>query len=136
MVDPSADRALFRQIADDLRARILGKEYPPGSPLPTEAAMIHKYDAGRMTIRQALGVLESEGRISRRRGQAAIVREEQSLELVKVPRGGRVRSRMPTDEEMRTYRMEPGVPLLIRIDPAGRELDPPLPADRYELGFS
>lgn len=118
-----------------MRARIASGEYPAGAPLPPEATMMHTYDAGRQTVRKALDELESEGLISRRRGQAATVREREALQLVKVPRGGRARSRMPTDEERREYRMEPGVPLLIRIDPAGREMEP-LPADRYELGFS
>lgn len=135
MVDPSADRAIFRQIADDLRARIVSGEYPPGSSLPVEATLVYTYDAGRLTVRAALDELEAEGRITRRRGRAALVREQQALILVKIPRGGRVRSRMPTDEERREHRMEAGVPLLIRFDPAGRELEP-LPADRYELGFS
>lgn len=134
MIDPSADRPIYRQIADELRDRILSRQYAPGSPLPTEAALIHEFGAGKNSVRDALSVLESEHRIVRRRGLPATVREEPELTLVKVMRGSTVWMDPPTPDEVREYQLAPGVKMFVVADPSGKPKR--LPGDRHMLGFS
>lgn len=96
--------------------------------------MVHAYDAGRQTIRKALDVLESEGRIVRRRGMPATVAEDQELTRVKVMRGSTVGMDAPTPEETRQWRLEPGVKMFVVVGPGGKVER--WPGDRYELGFA
>lgn len=53
----------YVQIAADLRNRMESGEYPPGSKLPTYEVLTRTYGVGRGVIREALSVLEVEGRI-------------------------------------------------------------------------
>lgn len=55
--------ALYREVADDLRARIHAGEYAIGSNLPTYAELTETYAAGRGVVSAALTVLEREGLI-------------------------------------------------------------------------
>lgn len=66
------------QIASDLRSAIERGDYTPGERLPTEAELVEKWKVSRPTVRDALGILISEGLISsaRGRGQGYRVREE------------------------------------------------------------
>jgi GntR family transcriptional regulator len=45
-----------------------------GSPLPTESALMERFDVSRNTVRRALGLLEQEKRIIRRRGSGSYAR--------------------------------------------------------------
>lgn len=58
----------YHQIADDLRSRIAGGEFPAGRLLPSEAELGASYDASRVTIRKALEVLRGEGVVDARQG--------------------------------------------------------------------
>ena len=59
MIDPSADRAVFRQLADLLRDQIQSGELAPGEPLPSELRLAQEYGISRTTVRQAmLGVYD------------------------------------------------------------------------------
>lgn len=53
----------YREIADDLRRRMDGGEFPPGSRLPTYDELRVHYSTGRGTIGSAVEVLEAEGRV-------------------------------------------------------------------------
>ena len=53
----------YREIADDLRRRMDGGEFPPGSRLPTYDELRVHYTTGRGTIGSAVEVLEAEGRV-------------------------------------------------------------------------
>jgi DNA-binding GntR family transcriptional regulator len=64
---------LFRRIADALADAIGRGEYPVGSQLPTEFALMRMFGASRFTIREALAELRSRGLISRRRGSGTTV---------------------------------------------------------------
>ena len=74
-LDPASDRAAYRQIADRLRAAILSGELPPGERLPSERELIERYSAARGTVRQAIALLRSEGRLDVQHGRGAFVRE-------------------------------------------------------------
>ncbi|MBC3987161.1 GntR family transcriptional regulator [Streptomyces sp. AC536] len=64
----------YQRIADALRAAIASGEYGPGDRLPGENELMATYQVARMTARQALGVLRSEGIAEARKGAGVFVR--------------------------------------------------------------
>jgi GntR family transcriptional regulator len=65
-------------IRDDLRIRITGGEWPAGQRLPSETDLAAWYGVARMTIRQAIGALASEGVLVRRQGLGTFAAERRS----------------------------------------------------------
>jgi GntR family transcriptional regulator len=65
---------LYRQLADDLRARILSGEFPVLDAMPTEAQLSQRYRASRITVRHALALLDQEGLVHREQGRGSFVR--------------------------------------------------------------
>jgi GntR family transcriptional regulator len=65
---------LYRQIAEDLRARILAGEFAVAEPMPTEAQLSERYRASRITVRHALALLDQEGLVHREQGRGSFVR--------------------------------------------------------------
>jgi len=63
-------------IANRLRAKMVAGEYPPGGFLPGERQLAAALGVARNTLRAALGLLEKEKRIDRRKGRGALVREQ------------------------------------------------------------
>ncbi|MFC7527058.1 winged helix-turn-helix domain-containing protein [Actinoplanes sp. GCM10030250] len=131
MIDHSADRAVFRQLADLLRRQIETGELGPGDPLPSELRLAEDYDISRTTVRQAIGQLRSEGLVTVDRPRGTFVRVPEPVEVVALARGERVGARMPTDAERRKYRLSDGVPMLVVIAADGTETVHP--ADRVQL---
>ena len=68
------DTPRYRRIASDLRSAIERGEYPPGSRLPGENVLMQDYGVARMTARQALAVLITEGLAVSRKGAGVFVR--------------------------------------------------------------
>lgn len=64
----------YRQIADELKAAIASGTYGPGDRLPGENDLMAAHSVARMTARQALGVLQSEGITEARKGAGVFVR--------------------------------------------------------------
>jgi GntR family transcriptional regulator len=73
-IDPSSDRAVYKQIADHLRAAIGRERLGPGDQLPSEAQLMAHYGVARMTARNALRVLQDEGLITAEHGRGVYVR--------------------------------------------------------------
>src|SRR5947209_1869845 len=73
-LDRRGDRALYLQIADQLREQIVSGKLAPGSRLPSEHSLMAAYDASRDTVRKAIGVLKAEGRVDSERGRGVTVR--------------------------------------------------------------
>ena len=73
-LDPTSDRAVFRQIADHLRYAISSGRLSEGDQLPSEAQMMEHYGVTRMTARQALGLLKAEGLVVAQHGRGVFVR--------------------------------------------------------------
>lgn len=63
-----AESSKARQIYLVLRDRIAGGQFAGSGVLPTEQALAAEHGVSRVTIRRALGALEEEGLIVRRRG--------------------------------------------------------------------
>ncbi len=58
----------YQEIADTLRRQIMAGEYGPGEVLPSEAGLVAKHGASRVTIRKALEVLKADGLVDARQG--------------------------------------------------------------------
>lgn len=67
--------AMYRQIAEDLRARIKAGELAAGSQLPTETELTARYGASRNTIRDAIKLLITLGLVETRPSQGTFVVE-------------------------------------------------------------
>ena len=73
-VDPASDRAVYKQIADHLRTAIGRGALREGEQLPSEAQLMEHYGVARMTIRNALRVLQDEGLVTAEHGRGVYVR--------------------------------------------------------------
>lgn len=65
----------YSQVAEQLRTGILSGQLAPGMRLPTERELCTEYGVSRITIRQALSLLEDEQLITRRQGSGTYVRQ-------------------------------------------------------------
>lgn len=67
---------LYYQIGTILRKKILSGELPATSLLPSEEALAEEYGVSRITVRQALALLEQDGLVIRHRGKGTFVSEK------------------------------------------------------------
>lgn len=67
---------LYVQLAGILRQRIRSGRWQPGTQLPTLEQLKLEFGVARVTLRQALSVLESEGLVWRQRGRGTFVSEQ------------------------------------------------------------
>jgi GntR family transcriptional regulator len=131
MIDTSADRAVFRQLADLLRDQIQSGELGPGEPLPSELRLTQEYGISRTTVRQAIGQLRTEGLITVERPRGTFVRVPETVQVIALARGELAVARMPTDAERRVHRVGEGVPVLVVTATDGTVTVHP--ADRVQL---
>jgi GntR family transcriptional regulator len=80
-LDPQGARALYLQLADELRSAIRRGEIQPGQRLPAERDLAETYDASRTTVRLALGMLKAEGLIGSGPGRGTFVRQRPPVQL-------------------------------------------------------
>jgi GntR family transcriptional regulator len=106
-VDPGSDRAVFRQIADQLRATIQNGRLSEGDRLPSEAQLIDHYGVARMTIRNALQLLEAEGLTRAEHGRGVYVRRKPPVR------------RIASDRFARRHRKEGKAAFLAESEQAG-----------------
>ncbi|WP_105421669.1 MULTISPECIES: FadR/GntR family transcriptional regulator [Neorhizobium] len=66
-------RRLYRQVAEQIRVLIDTGELKPGSRLPPERELAERFSVSRPTVREALIVLEVEGRIQIRMGSGVYI---------------------------------------------------------------
>lgn len=66
-------RRLYRQVADQIRALIDAGELPSGERLPAERELAERFGVSRPTVREALIVLEVEGRVQIRMGSGVYI---------------------------------------------------------------
>ncbi|MEV6566428.1 GntR family transcriptional regulator [Streptomyces kronopolitis] len=76
----------YRRIADALKQAIAAGEFGPGDRLPGENELMSRHGVARMTARQALGVLTSEGLAEARKGAGVFVRHFRPIRRRGVPR--------------------------------------------------
>lgn len=63
----------YREIADDIRAKIDEGLYPYGTRLPSTAELAHLYGVGTATIERAVKLLAESGDITGRQGLGRFV---------------------------------------------------------------
>ncbi|WP_077101516.1 GntR family transcriptional regulator [Mycobacterium terramassiliense] len=73
-IDRADDKPPYRQIAGMLREAIIHNQLPPGERLPSEAELIEHFGVARMTVRQAMHELRSEGLVISQHGRGVFVR--------------------------------------------------------------
>jgi len=73
-IDPTSDRAVFRQIAEHIREAITRGELREGQRVPSESQLMEHYSVTRVTIRHALQLLQSEGLVVAEHGRGVFVR--------------------------------------------------------------
>lgn len=70
---------------NDIKRRIISKEYLEGDMLPSEAQFMSKFNISRITVRNALALLEQEGYVYRIQGKGCYVAanfRQQSLDKI------------------------------------------------------
>jgi DNA-binding GntR family transcriptional regulator len=129
-IDPTADRPVYKQLADLVRSEIDAGRYVAGQRLPAETDLAQQHGISRDSVRKAMAVLRSEGRIvTRLRG--SYVRDRGEITTVGVVSGATIEARMPTPDERRQFGIAEGTPVLV-VTVAGREPDV-YPADSTVL---
>ncbi|MEV0349033.1 GntR family transcriptional regulator [Nonomuraea sp. NPDC050680] len=122
---------MHRQLADIIRADIAAGRLEPGQALPSEGRLMQEYELGRVAVRQALGVLRSEGLIVTVKREGSYVRPQAPVERVVVEGPAEVTARMPSPDERRELDIPEGVPVFVLSRPHKRNRI--LPADRTAL---
>lgn len=64
MIDPESGRPQYRQLADQLRKRIMSGDLAPGQPIPSEERLRQESGLSRTSVRQAVAILRAEGLVS------------------------------------------------------------------------
>ncbi|WP_246180402.1 GntR family transcriptional regulator [Kocuria coralli] len=77
-------RVMYRQIAEDLRRRIVSGEMAEGALLPTEAALCELWGTSRGPVRNALAQLRREGLIDTGQGRQGSVISRQARQPIDV----------------------------------------------------
>ncbi len=89
--------AQYSLVAERLRKGILAGRYAPGTSLPTERSLCTRFRVSRITIRQALTLLEDELLIHRRQGSGTYVRQNPARRIpLMIDYTGSVRDHAPT----------------------------------------
>lgn len=87
----------YSQVADQLRRDILGGHYESGARLAAERDLCSHYDVSRITIRQALSLLEDEQLLIRRQGSGTYVCQNPSRRIpLMIDYTGSIRDHAPT----------------------------------------
>lgn len=111
-LDPAADRSLADQLADLLRAEINSGERAEGSRLPSEREFERDYGISRTVVRDALDALVLEGIVVKRKAHGTFVRVRPRVRRIELAGWAVLTARMPTPDERRRLRLDPGVPVV------------------------
>lgn len=86
----------YAQVGATLRERILAGRWTAGDVLPTEAELGREFAVSRITIRQALALLDEEGLIRRQRGSGTYVSPRPTRRIpLRIDYTGSVRAHAP-----------------------------------------
>lgn len=67
------DRAVWKQVADELRHRIETGTYTPRNAIPALTALVEEFGVARNTVRKVVAHLEAEGFLRREPGVGTFV---------------------------------------------------------------
>jgi DNA-binding GntR family transcriptional regulator len=77
-VEMTVPRLTYREIADDLAARIRSGEYPPGAALPSYSKLADLYSVSVSTAQRAVALLHDRGLIIGEKGVGLYVAEKEA----------------------------------------------------------
>jgi GntR family transcriptional regulator len=106
-LDHMSDRAVFRQIADRLREAIDKGTFREGDKLPSETELIEYFGVSRMTVRNALQLLQGEGLVVSEHGRGVYVRPRPPVH------------RLASDRFARRHREQGKAAFIVEADAAG-----------------
>ncbi len=76
---------LYGRIAALMRQRVLGGRWAAGAQIPTIDTLMGEFGASRVTVRQALEILERDGLIARQRGRGTFVTDRaEALRFIRI----------------------------------------------------
>ncbi|MDZ7379055.1 MAG: GntR family transcriptional regulator [candidate division KSB1 bacterium] len=106
---------LYIQVREALIERIQSGEWPPGTQIPPERELCRQFGTSRMTVRQALGDLVTNGLLIRQQGNGTFVAQPKVTQPTYPLQSFTV--------TMQTYGIVPGARLIdLQIIPASREI--------------
>jgi GntR family transcriptional regulator len=91
LIDRYSGKPAYRQVADDIRARINSRELGPGDQLPSERELVATYGVSRPTIRDAIALLRSQGVVTAEHGKGVFVRRIPPVERLGMDRLSRAK---------------------------------------------
>lgn len=103
-LDPAAATPIYRQLARELRRWLSSGAALAGAALPSERELAAQLGVSRVTLRQALALLTSEGLLERRRGSGTFIRPRR----IEHPLG----SLTSFSHDMRARQLTPGAQVL------------------------
>jgi GntR family transcriptional regulator len=106
-IDRADDTPPYRQIAGMLREAITSNRLAPRERLPSEAELIKHFGVARMTVRQAMQELRSEGLVVAEHGRGVFVRPNPPIR------------RLASDRFARKYRAEGKAAFTVEAEKAG-----------------
>ena len=121
-IDPTSDRAVYKQIADHLRATIVSGGLAPGEQLPSESKLVERYDVSRVTARRALAILAGEGLTVSEHGRGVFVRPRPPVR------------RLASDRFARRHRDTGKAAFTVEMEHAGRPYDVKSDVQMLRLG--
>ncbi|KGI86360.1 transcriptional regulator [Exiguobacterium mexicanum] len=71
-----AKSPLYQQVAHKMRTFIESGTWAPGEAIPTEAQLVEEFSVSRVTVRQAVKLLQEEGLLWKRQGSGTYVQSE------------------------------------------------------------
>jgi GntR family transcriptional regulator, N-acetylglucosamine utilization regulator len=112
VVDKGTPAPVYVQIATALSTLLRSGAIPAGTLLPPERLLCAQFDVSRMTVRQAMGVLDREGLIESHRGKGTFVRprrlQKQEQEFRSFSEEIRQRGGIPESKLISFNVVEPG----------------------------
>jgi len=121
LVQRSSPYPLYWQVEHDIRQRIESGVWHPGDRLPSEQELSDAYGASRITIRQALGNVASDGLVSREPGRGTFVRDRKRMQARRLTAS--------FTEEMMQLGYDIDTRVLVQdIEPANRDV-----AERFDI---
>lgn len=82
----------YHRVANALRREIQGGALAPGDRIPTETELVERFKVSLPTIRQAIGVLRTEGLVEPRHGIGTFVKDQRRRQRRSRNRYGRARA--------------------------------------------
>ncbi len=124
-IDRTSGMPAYRQLADQLRQRIRDGTYQPGQQLPSERELSQLYTTSRVTVRQAVAELRSEGLIAAEHGRGLFVRQAVTIHRLgrsRLGRAERQRGRGTFVDDTTQAGLSPRVEVEIRHQPADERI--------------